>query len=116
MQDLKKPLSHQNDTKLKVDALNYITAGVGCNCLVTLSETGLLSDLISKGCVHRSEIPNYGEVACILSALITLVKSGVLKTEGEEFYITPFGKALSDYLGLITIFFSGYSIVDHDSN
>lgn len=94
---------------LKNKAMDYITIGVGCNCLVALSETGVLYVLLNNGRISLGDIEVYGEPVCITSALITLEKCGVVRKEGNDFYITAFGRVLSEYIGLVNIFFDGYA-------
>lgn len=109
MQSSKKLNQPKKDsTLLKNKSINYISIGVGCNCLVVLFETGILNVLLKNGFILLGEIKTFGEPMCITSALITLEKSEVVKKEGNIFYITEFGRVLSEYIGLITIFFNGY--------
>lgn len=110
MQHLKKPVQVDNESHLlKCKALNYISAGVGCNCLVALHETGLLEALINKGQIAFNELDDFGDPLCLQSALLTLEKNEIVKKDGESFIISDFGKILCEYLGLITIFFDGYA-------
>ena len=93
----------------KKRALNFITAGIGCNCLVTLFETGILDILLNKLYLSDLEINKNKHSACIKSALLTLEKCQVVKLYSKKYFkITKFGRALSEYLGLITMLFDGY--------
>lgn len=112
MQSSKKPNQLKNDpVLLKNKSMDYISIGVGCNCLVVLFETGILNVLLKNGYISLREAKTFGEPMCITSALITLEKSEVVKKEDNAFYLTEFGKVLSQYIGLITIFFDGYADV-----
>ncbi len=109
MQNLKKHLLYENiDQALKDQAINYINMGVSCNCLVLLSEIGILNILIKKKRISIKDLEELDNSICLKSAFVTLEKSKVLKKEGKFFYITDLGIALVEYIGLITIFFSGY--------
>lgn len=110
MQYLKNPVECINEPiDLRKKAMEFIAIGVGCNCLVTLEQTGILNVLLHKGSISSKDMRPFGEPTCITSALITLEKTGVIDRKGDEFFITEFGKALSEYIGLITIFFDGYA-------
>ncbi len=106
----KKLDQHPNKPQISQKLImDFITIGVSCNCLVVLFESGALGDLLSKSCLSNEEIGKYGDRSCITSALITLVKCGVIERNNDDFSITEFGRALSEYIGLITIFFDGYA-------
>ena len=105
---LKKKTSRKSPT-LKTQALDFISAGVGCNCLVALFEAGLLKRLTESGYLEEEEIAACSNPICIDSALVTLENCKIVKKNGKVFEITEFGRALSEYIGLITIFFDGYS-------
>lgn len=110
MQHSKKTTQFEDPLPLfKNRAIDYITIGVGCNCLAALSEIGVLNTLINNDYLSTKEIEAFAEPACITSALITLEKCEVVKKENNNFYLTEFGRALTEYLGLITIFFGGYA-------
>lgn len=109
MQSSKKIVhSEVNEKFLDQQAIDYINAGVGCNCLVVLFETGLLASLIKNRHVSEEDLHFYGDPVCLKSALITLEKSGVVKNLENGFEITELGKALANNIGLVTIFFDGY--------
>lgn len=96
---------------LKKQALDFISAGVGCNCLIALHEAGVLEELLKNGYINAAEIENYGNAICLRSALVTLERCKILTKNGNNFEITPFGRTLLEYLGLITIFFDGYMML-----
>lgn len=110
MQDLDEPIQLV-DSSLHMNqrSIDFITIGVGCNCLTIISETGLLNYLLQNGYISVNQIDVFGEFKCIYSALITLEKCDVVKRRDNDFYITEFGRELSRYIGLITIFFDGYA-------
>ncbi len=99
----------ESRSTLKNKALDFISAGVGCNCLVALWEAGVLTHLLENGSIDEKNIEIYTNPICIKSALLTLVKCDIIEKKFNRFTITEFGKALSEYMGLITIFFDGYS-------
>jgi hypothetical protein len=115
MRSSKKELSiESNERLLYKKSIDYITCGVGCNCLVVLSETGLLDFLLKNATVSEKDLANYGDSLCLKSALITLSKCGVILIEEESFELTEFGRALADNIGLINIFFNGYGeLISH---
>jgi hypothetical protein len=109
MQHSKKALEYESDqVPLKNEAIDYIAAGVGCNCLVALSEVGLLAKIIDYGSVDVEDLAAFDNPLLLASALETLERSDVVRKEENTFYITEFGRALARYIGLITIFFDGY--------
>jgi hypothetical protein len=89
-------------------AINFITAGVGCNCLVALQKSNILEKLLKKGLsiydVEKQENP-----LCIKAALVTLEQCNIVCKHDRHYEFTEFGAALAKYLGLITIFFDGYA-------
>ncbi len=93
----------------KEEALDFIRAGVGCNCMVALCEAGILEKLTEK--VTEQEIQNYSNPLCIQSALVTLEKCKIVEKNLDGFKLTRLGRALSEYIGLITIFFDGYGML-----
>jgi hypothetical protein len=110
MQHSKRQILVEKDSpSLKDKSLDFITIGVGCNCLVTLSETGVLNALLDNGYISTAELKFFGDTICIASALITLEKCDVIKKEGDNFYVTAFGRSLSEHIGLIVMFFDGYA-------
>ena len=88
--------------------MDFITIGVGCNCLVSLYEAGVWNKIIKHDYIADWQIEKYKNSICIKSALVTLEKCDVVKRSECGFEITEFGKVLSEYLGLVTIFFDGY--------
>lgn len=98
-----------NKSELKTMALDFISAGIGCNCLVALSEAGILKQLLKNGSIDKKVIENSNNPICVKSALVTLEKCEIIERDCNIFKITEFGMALSEYIGLITIFFDGYS-------
>ena len=102
----KKSNTHQN---LKNEALNFITIGIGCNCLVALSEAGVLAKLLENRLITAKSIAHLENPTSIKSALVTLEKCNVVKCSAGSFKITHFGRILAEYIGLIKIFFDGYS-------
>ncbi len=116
MQPLKKSpksktKSQQSDLEpltLNDQVMDYLTIGVGCNCLIALFEAGVLETLINPGYVSENALNAYGDPLCLKSALTTLERSQVVKKKGGNFKLTEFGKALVKKIGLFTIFFDGY--------
>lgn len=94
---------------LKNQALDFIMAGVGCNCLVALSESGVLERLVQTDGMREQELEVYDNPIALKSALVTLEKCGVVEKIAKIFKITKFGRTLAEYIGLITIFFDGYA-------
>jgi hypothetical protein len=110
MKSLKK--QHQNPPEstanLKNMALDFINAGVGCNCLVALSAAGVLKKLIDNQILPEEELETFDNPMCIKSALVTLEKCRAIEKGSDSYKLTELGIALCEYIGLITIFFDGY--------
>lgn len=109
MENLKEHQKLSSSEKLKSDSINFISAGIGCNCLVALYESGLLNIFLESESVCREKIKNCNNPICINSALITLEKCGIIKSDIQSLSLTEFGRSVSEYIGLITIFFDGYA-------
>jgi hypothetical protein len=110
MQNLRK--SKPKPTK-KIDhstdkTLDFILSGIGCNCLVFLFTCGLFNRLIRNKTLNNKEIEKCPNPMAVRAALLTLEKCGVLDRKKDNFRITSFGVALSEYIGLITMLFDGY--------
>lgn len=100
--------SIKNETfTYQAQAIEFITIGVGCNCLVALFEAGVLQVLLEQGYLSEANIESYSNPICIKSALTTLTKCQVLKKD-ETYQMTEFGRTLAENIGLVTIFFDGY--------
>jgi SAM-dependent methyltransferase len=109
MQNLGKLLQNKKKNQISSNiVMDFITIGVGCNCLVSLYETGVWNKIIENNYIADQQIEKYKNSICIKSALVTLEKCNVVKRSAFGFEITEFGKVLSEYLGLVTIFFDGY--------
>jgi hypothetical protein len=93
---------------LAVKSLDFIVAGVACNCITALYEAGLIRKLEKRNYLKKSDIDNCSNPICMHSALVTLERAGIFKEEGRSYRLTPFGMEVLEYLGLITIFFDGY--------
>jgi hypothetical protein len=89
-------------------ALDFITAGVACNCLTALYEAGLIKKLSRRSYLKKSEILKSSNPLCLQTIMITLEKAGIFREEGSSFHLTSLGRESLEYLGLITIFFDGY--------
>lgn len=89
-------------------ALDFITAGVACNCLTALYEAGLIDKLSRRDYLKKSEILKSSNPLCLQTAVVTLEKAGIFREEGNSFHLTTLGRESLEYLGLITIFFDGY--------
>lgn len=109
MRNLKKlkPKVDEDGILLKKKALHFITAGVGCNCLIAIHKAKILEILLSKS-VSEDAISRLENPICIKAALETLEKCGIVEKDDEFYKITEFGTVVAEYLGLITIFFDGY--------
>lgn len=106
-----KKVNLRIEEESKRKALDFISAGVGCNCLVALYEAGILEQLLKNGSIDKTDIETCNNPICIKSALITLEKCDIIEKNLDLFKITEFGRVLSEYIGLITIFFDGYGIL-----
>ncbi|HEX4840518.1 MAG TPA: methyltransferase domain-containing protein [Rhabdochlamydiaceae bacterium] len=93
---------------LTLKSIDFITAGVACNCLTALYEAGLVSKLEKRNFLKKSDVDKCSNPICMHSALVTLERAGIFKEEGKSYHLTSFGKEVLEYLGLVTIFFDGY--------
>ncbi len=93
---------------LSSKALDFITAGVACNCLIALYEAKLIEKLAHKDYLKKSDIEKSSNSLCVKSALVTLEKAGIFKEQESGYVLTAYGRETLEYLGLITIFFDGY--------
>lgn len=109
MQDSIKQKESLSSNSLRINPIDFISAGVGCNCLVVLDESGILKNILSCGYLSEKEIETYANPTCINAAVVTLEKCGILKKELGCLKLTEFGRSISEYMGLINIFFDGYS-------
>lgn len=92
-------------------ALNFISSGVCCHCLVYLDQLGLLKALLPHSeCTLKQlskKLPN--KQISIRSALITLEKSNVIELKADgEYTFSSFGLDLYEQMPLINILFKGY--------
>jgi hypothetical protein len=90
-------------------ALYFITAGIGCNCLISIKELGLFDTFISKNCVTVNDINSTTNAPLAYSALYTLESCHIVKKNGYNFELTDLGIALSNNLGLVSMLFDGYA-------
>lgn len=113
MRHLKKldQLNHkgQNNSKLQKKTLQFISIGIGCNCLVSLNATGALNILLNTPFLTEQDISNLPNPIPIRMALLTLEKCRVVKKRGTNFQITALGRSLADQIGLINMLFDGYA-------
>ncbi len=108
MKNLKKLKPFNKESIFNGNAIDFISAGVGCNCLVVLHQTGILDLLLDRGYLNSKEINDYNNPICIESVLATLRKCGILEIKNKKFIITRFGVKIAKYIGLITMVFDGY--------
>lgn len=94
---------------MQFDPIDFINAGVGCNCLVALSEAGFLNKILESNQLDDKKIENCANSICIQSAVLTLEKCGVFIRYEDCYKLTEFGRRLIEYIGMITIFFDGYA-------
>ncbi len=110
MQSLKrqnqKLLGKRNYDKSR--ALDFVSAGIGCNCLLTLSESGVLNKLLSGQSLGIQDIRHYKHPVLIKSVVLTLVACHILELNDSEIKITEFGIETAKYLGLVSMLFDGY--------
>jgi hypothetical protein len=111
MQRLLKPKKTQTKESFHLEekVIEFISAGVACNCIVMLEELGIASLIKKTGFFSCKQIKTTNNPECIRSAFLTLVSCGVVKRQEAGFFLTNFGEELFRCRGLITIFFNGYS-------
>ena len=92
-------------------ALDFITTGISCYCLVYLKNVGIL-ELLLQGKSIDCDVLSCAEFAeqrvAIRSALITLERVKVVERRSDAFYLTELGLSLGEYIGLIVLLFEGY--------
>lgn len=109
MKGLKEVKLVNRESDLSKDAIDFINAGLGCNCLVALHRLGIVDRLLSNEWLKCEEIDKDENRICINSALLTLQKCQIVKKENQAFKLTQLGIELSKYIGVISMMFDGYS-------
>ncbi len=99
----------EETNSLRARAIDFIAAGVGCNCLAALEESGILGRLLSNKYLSQKDIENLESPLCIQSALVTLEKCKIVESIKGSFTLTQFGRAIAEFSGLIKMLFDGYS-------
>lgn len=92
----------------KAQALDFVLSGIGCNCLLTLSQTGILDTLLQDKSLHIHDIQNCKHPALLKSVILTLIGCSILYFNDAEIKITEFGIEVAKYLGLVSMLFDGY--------
>lgn len=91
-------------------ALEIITHGIACNCLITLSKTPLWDFFVRNEEIDVESVKKCSPYPTIYSCMITLIEAGILYREAEVYKLTPVGQSLIlDYQGLNQMLFDGYS-------
>lgn len=96
---------------LKKEAIQFISSGISCNCLVLLKELGLLDFLLKGNSLDHAALSNpelCSNYTAAYSAIATLEKTGVIEKSLGKFSLTDLGYSLGEYIGLITMLFDGY--------
>ncbi|GAB5411155.1 MAG: hypothetical protein ChlgKO_02690 [Chlamydiales bacterium] len=93
---------------LKQKPIDFITHSIACHCLTMIYDIGLLDAFLDKTHVSLNEIKKNYNFNCVVSALKTLEKSGIVCFYENSVRITSFGKGVAEHIGLIKIFFTGY--------
>lgn len=111
MQSLKKSnrkINKVNSPSLEKKALKFILAGIACNSFIILLETGILPQLAQNKQIRIRDLRKHKNFSSIKSALITFEKCQIVLIENARIRFTDFGKAIYEYIGLITMLFDGY--------
>lgn len=108
MQNLKKQSQKLLDRYEKRQALDFVSAGIGCSCLLVLSEAGILDKLLQGKSLKTQEIHSNRHSVLIKSVILTLVTCNILELNDSEIKITEFGIETAKYLGLVSMLFDGY--------
>ncbi|MFZ4100262.1 MAG: class I SAM-dependent methyltransferase [Chlamydiia bacterium] len=91
-------------------AWQVIAAGVGCQCLVALSTSGALQDLVLTGELDSDYIRAAPNPHALQAALVTLCGcEAVVQKSPGCFCITDIGRALVELIGVIRMNFDGYA-------
>ncbi|MBS0629623.1 MAG: class I SAM-dependent methyltransferase [Verrucomicrobia bacterium] len=117
MKNLKNLQSTTKIADFKIRPIDFITIGVGCNCLVALQRAGVLNSLVQHKSLTIKEINGFENSSAIYSALMTLRNAKVVKFVKDNFKLTKLGIQLATkYIGLITMIFDGYgSLISNQS-
>ncbi len=89
-------------------SLEFIAAGIACNCFVTLAESGLLNTLVDTKHLSKKDIEKSTNPILVKSALMTLEKCQIVQMSKDGYKITKFGANISKFSGLISMLFTGY--------
>lgn len=104
----KLPARDTRFNSMEDNSLDFLTIGVGCNCLTSLHAQGILDLFVKKRTLSPKDLESSPNPLVTKACLMTLSQCGIIKPVGSKFFLTDLGLKVSEQIGLVTIFFEGY--------
>lgn len=88
--------------------LDFLSAGVGCHCLIALYSLGLVEVALREGFLSIDDLRFSANPLVAKACLQTLVDGNIFQVVDDEYHLTLLGKKVCENIGLFQIFFDGY--------
>ncbi|NGX56359.1 MAG: Phenylpyruvate C(3)-methyltransferase [Candidatus Anoxychlamydiales bacterium] len=99
---------NHNQVSLEKSFINFVSYGIAAQALCFIEEIGILKILLNEGKIGKEEIKKFTNISLVTSTLFTLMGADIVLWDGNDFYLTIFGKHIAKKIGFITLPLKGY--------
>lgn len=91
-----------------LEYFEFLSKALSCHALCLLDELEIIEDLVQYGYFSKNQILESRNPSLLQAAFVTLINSGILSRDSENFQLTTLGEKVLKGIGSVTLPLKGY--------